>query len=71
MSAIVEQLMAQVRKLSPKEKKELLGLLLAENIITLDDDFTNEELIEIEAASQEVSQGQWVDFNEHRKKANL
>ncbi|HWP95627.1 MAG TPA: hypothetical protein VN426_02175 [Syntrophomonadaceae bacterium] len=67
MTTTVERLIAQVRSLSPGEKKELVRMLIAENIIDIDDDFTDEERLEIELASKEVAQGQWVDFDEHRK----
>ena len=44
---------------------------MAEDLIDIEEWFTEEELAEIELASQEVAEGKWVDFDEHRKKAGL
>lgn len=71
MNNAVEKLIAQVRSLSSSEKRELVRILVAENIIDIDDDFTEEELLEIDLASKEVAKGQWVDFDEHRKRSGL
>ncbi|MDD3269932.1 MAG: hypothetical protein PHX14_11480 [Syntrophomonadaceae bacterium] len=71
MTTAVERLIAQVRSLSPGEKRELVRILITDNIININDDFTDDDLLEIELASKEVAKGQWVDFDEHRKRADL
>jgi hypothetical protein len=70
-TSTVERLIEQVRRLTRSEKKELTKILLAEDLIDIEEEFTEEELAEIELAAQEVSQGKWVDFDEHRKKTGL
>jgi len=70
-TSTVEKLVEQVRRLTNSEKKELAKMLLAEDLIHIDEEFTDEELAEIELSSQEASKGKWVDFDEHRKKAGL
>jgi len=67
----VEKLVEQVRRLKRSEIKEFIKLLLAEDLIDIEEGFTEEESAEIELASQEVAEGKWVDFYEHRKKAGL
>ncbi len=48
----------------------LLPSLLAEGILS-DDCFSEEEVLEIETALQEVARGEWVDFDEFRKTQNI
>ena len=70
-ASTIEKLVEQVRRLNRSEIKEFIRLLLEEGLIDIEEEFTEEELEEIELASQEVAEGKWVDFDEHRKKAGL
>ncbi|MCL6639462.1 MAG: hypothetical protein K6T80_07270 [Firmicutes bacterium] len=68
----VKQVIEHIKDFSIAEKVELLRSLIAEGILIVnDDDFTEQEISEIEAASKEVANGEWVDFDDFRRNQNI
>ncbi|MTI86141.1 MAG: hypothetical protein FH756_20165 [Firmicutes bacterium] len=68
----VKQVVEQIKTFSPAEKIELFKALFNEKLIPIDKEhFTEDEINEIKTAQQEVTHGEWVDFDEFRKKLDL
>ncbi|AGL03180.1 hypothetical protein [Desulfoscipio gibsoniae] len=68
----VRQVIEQIKTFSQAEKTELFKTLLNEKLLPLyEDHFTEEEIAEIKTARQEVALGEWVDFDEFRKKFDV
>jgi len=68
----VKQVVEQIKTFSPAEKIELFKALFNEKLIPIDEEhFTEDEIAEIKTAQQEVAHGEWVDFDEFRKKLDL
>lgn len=68
----VKQVVEQIKTFSQAEKIELFEALFNEKLLPIDEDyFTEDEIAKIKTAQQEVAHGEWVDFDEFRKKLGL
>ncbi len=71
MSTIrVKNVIEQIKGFTTAEKIELLRYILDEIIIS-EDHFSEDEIDEIKLALKEVARGEWVDFDDFRKRENL
>jgi hypothetical protein len=66
----LDGIVRQIKDFSTSEKIELLRAILDEIIIS-DDHFSEDEIADIKLALEEAARGEWVDFDEFRKRENL
>lgn len=66
----LDSILRQIKDFSTSEKIALLRAILDEIIIS-DDYFSEDEIADVKLALDEVARGEWVDFDDFRKKVNI